>query len=90
MVYSIASLVQQQELCSKSVCAAWQVPTLLARAAGMPEGMLNNGLSGHQHRAANKAVSGLKVKPTSGEDSAYCNYPRHQLRSCASRVHDCL
>jgi Argonaute linker 1 domain len=40
---------------------AWQVPTLLARAAGMREEMLNNGLSGHQYRAANKAVSGLKV-----------------------------
>lgn len=63
MSYCIASFVQQKQLCSEALCAAWQVPTLLARAAGMPEGMLNNGLSGHQHRAANKAVSGLKVNP---------------------------
>ena len=67
----------------------WQVPTLLARAAGMPEGMLNNGLSGHQHRAANKAVSGLKVKPVPGEGSLQLL----SYISCvppASRVHECL
>ncbi len=42
-----------------------QAPTLLARAAGMPEHALNSGLSGHQYRAANKAISGLKVSTLS-------------------------
>ena len=44
--------------------AARQVPALLARAAGLREDQLKNGLSGHQHRAANRAVSGLKVWPS--------------------------
>jgi hypothetical protein len=55
-----------------TVCCM-QVPTLLARAAGLREDLLNNGLSGHQHRAASRAVAGLKVRPSSSSHLSYSN-----------------
>ena len=40
--------------------------TLLARAAGVPEHILNQvGLSGHQLRAATKAIANLRVRVAS-------------------------
>ena len=71
-IHSIASACSEGTLCGitcpwhhtwglQQLCAVWQVPTLLARAAGLREDLLNNGLSGHQHRAASRAVAGLKV-----------------------------